>query len=534
MSVIIGDGMFSIVESDEFYTVNTGGNITFKIRRKDYGSSTRSPGDLASIIYKGNEYLDPLRGSQINAGFDWLYNDTNEVSVTADNIGNDIIKITVQAGYLTHYYICRNGDDNIYMGTTFSHQPEAQDNVRFILRSNSNLLPHGPEPSNLHGTTKTIESADIFSTDEGITRSKHYSNQRLKDWDYIGATGSNVGLWIVRGNSEGMSGGPFYRSLLNQGAADQEITYIINYGMAQTDVFRKNILNLYTIVFTDGSSPATPDLEWMSDLNLGGWIKDDKRGKVSGKVVSGLNKEKEYTVGFSNDNAMYYSDISPLTGEFSSPYMIPGEYKIDIFKNELSVFNSLISVNPGDIVDFGDINIDSDPSMADCLWRIGEWDGSPKEFVNGDKINIMHPSDVRMTAWGPTEYCIGTSLPDKDFFSYQWVDINSNIKISFNIESDELKDYRLRIGITTSSQGGRPEVNLNGLVIKSGASMQPKTRNITVGTYRGNNVMYTFDIPSKNLVIGNNNIILNVISGSGGKGWLGPSVSFDAIDLVPA
>jgi hypothetical protein len=35
------------------------------------------------------------------------------------------------------------------------------------------------------------------------------------------------------------------------------------------------------------------------------------------------------------------------------------------------------------------------PSTASALWRIGDWDATPLEFMNGAHINVMHPSDVR-------------------------------------------------------------------------------------------------------------------------------------------
>lgn len=61
---------------------------------------------------------------------------------------------------------------------------------------------------------------------DGQTRSKHCSNMRLKDWAWFGATGQNVGLWMVRDNNEGNSGDPFYRSLLDQGTeTDQEVNH---------------------------------------------------------------------------------------------------------------------------------------------------------------------------------------------------------------------------------------------------------------------------------------------------------------------
>src|SRR3954452_17582171 len=106
------------------------------------------------------------------------------------------------------------------MGTNFTSEP-ALGHVRYIVRIPSRLLPNGPPPSDLRGTVRTIEAKDIFAQADGQTRSKHYSNQRLKDWSYLGATGRDVGVWMVRDSNEGGSGGPFYRCLLNQCGGDQ-------------------------------------------------------------------------------------------------------------------------------------------------------------------------------------------------------------------------------------------------------------------------------------------------------------------------
>jgi rhamnogalacturonan endolyase len=65
------------------------------------------------------------------------------------------------------------------------------------------------------------------------------------------------------------------------------------------------------------------------------------------------------------------------------------------------------------------------------------------------------------------------------------------------------------------------------------ASTQPNSRTLTVGTYRGNNTMYTFNIPATELVVGQNVLTLTAISGSGGTGFLSPGYAYDAIDLIP-
>jgi rhamnogalacturonan endolyase len=145
------------------------------------------------------------------------------------------------------------------MATHFTSEPDTLGLCRFIVRVPSTLLPNGPPPSDIRNNTGAIESADIFGMADGTTRSKHYSNMRLKDWSYIGATGTNVGLWMVRSNHEGDSGGPFYRSLLNQCGSDQEITYIINYGEVRRAVPDEHPERPHGSVFTTGATPPALD-----------------------------------------------------------------------------------------------------------------------------------------------------------------------------------------------------------------------------------------------------------------------------------
>ncbi len=527
---------FGLTTSDNYYTVDTGAGLVFKIRRGSYAANTQAPGDIASMVYKGVEYQDATSGTQVNAGMGYLYKTVgeNDVVLDAQRVDADHIRISVTAGDMTHYYLAHRGEAKIYMGTVFAKEPD-QDNegfVRFIVRALTSKLPNGPAASNLLGTTATIEASDIFSLDSGETRSKHYSNQRLRDWFYIGATGDKVGLWVVRGNSEGMSGGPFYRSLLNQGTStQQQLTYIVNYGMAQTEAFRMNVLNTYALVFTDGPAPANIDTSWYGDMSLKGWVAPSARGTVTGAGVTGMDKTHRYTVGLSNDAAQYWTSVDVSTGRFSCAGMLPGDYTLNVYKNELVVATQPVSVKAGNSTALGSIAVD-DPSAVASVWRIGDWDGTPLELRNGDKLNRMHPSDVRMSSWTPGDFTVGTSTAT-DFPAYLWKDKNNGQRITFTLTAAQVKASTIRVGITTAYLGARPQVSINGWSSAlPGAPSEPKTRSLTVGTYRGNNVLYTYPVPASALVAGTNTLVLNLGSGSSGDGWLSPAVAIDAVDMV--
>lgn len=527
---------FGISSDTNFLTVDTGAGLVFKVRRQNSNGSTKGLGDITSMVYHGIEYQDGLKGSQVNSGFDYLYTGVSDVAVASEIVDADHIKITVNAGKLTHYYLAQRGQAKIYMGTYFTSEPDTLNLARFIVRVPIGLLPNGPAPSDLKGNTGVIEAQDIFGMPNGETRSKHYSNHRLKDWSYIGATGSNVGIWIVRDNNEGNSGGPFYRSLLNQGTlTDQEITYIINYGEAQTEAFRSGILNAYTLAFTDGNTPDAPNTSWFANMALTGYVAPAARGDVAGTAITGQDPAYRYTVGFSNSTAQYWTDAAPGDGHFRSASMIPGSYTMRVYKNELAVDTRNVTVQAGQTTTLNTIAIGSDPSSTTAIWRIGDWDGTPTEFLNGDKVTTMHPSDVRMQSWKTADYVVGTSTPAAGFPAYQWKDVNGTITVRFNLRLDQISNMTLRVGITTAYANGRPTAKINSWTAPiPSASTQPTTRTLTIGSYRGNNTTFSFAIPASSFVVGENVLSLGVASGSGSTAYLSAGIAYDAVDLVTA
>ena len=137
---------FGLTTSTDAYTVDTGAGLVFRIRRTDNGSSTQSPGDIMSLLYNGVEYQNQAKGSHINSGFDYLYSGVSAVTVSAQTVGGNAVKVTVVAGDLTHYYLARRGYPHIYMATYFTREPDTVSLCRYIVRIPSDLLPNGPEP----------------------------------------------------------------------------------------------------------------------------------------------------------------------------------------------------------------------------------------------------------------------------------------------------------------------------------------------------------------------------------------------------
>lgn len=564
---------FSLTTNGSGYLVDTGGGLVFQVLNN---------GDISSLKYNGEEYQATYwAGSHVNSGFGGLYsyvgtNGTTNysgVSVKAALVGTNFAKITVTCSLtnpltattntLTHYYIARAGFSHITMATHYTDQPGL---TRFIARLKG--FPNGPIPGQQEYTDiNPIEAGDIsaFSMTNaqvqyrGHTRSKHYSNHRMIDWRYTG-TMNNVtrmaAAWMVRSNHEGDSGGPFYRCLITSsgwnasgGQVTTGVYEIIFYGEGQTEPPRVNVLNgPYTLVFTPGTAPPPQiDTSWLtnSGFNLIGYVPDSKRGKVLG-TATGVPSGFQTVVGFSNTNAQYWCIAT--NGIFQSPFMIPGTYKQVLYKGELEVATNnavVVGTNATTVR-----NIVSRELKSPLLtWRIGEWDGSPVGFLNATKsptglypndlmCTQMHPSDIRMASWTATAcstnpYVIGKSMPSL-FPCYQWMGVNNQIIIKFMLNSSQIRNHTVRIGITTSFAGARHQVKVNNYASGYPAgSTQPDSRTLTVGTYRGNNTMETYPIPASAFIVGTNTLNISLVSGSYAVGstWLSPGIGFDCVEM---
>lgn len=568
------------------YRVDTNGGLVFDVD---------ASGNITSLLYNGVQYADPTKPSGLNIGTGYVYRSTSLPAITADVLtanGTVVpaagaaatapaqyvrigVTVTSPSGaQLVHYYLAKNGTPDIYMGTYFTEEPPL-DLVRYIVRVPIGALPvagpsgtpgaTGPQgaPQDLRLTNVRLESGDIGAMSasgdptlfnaavNGMTRSKHYSNSRVIDWQYFGgrSAGGDAGVWFYRGNSEGGSGGPFYRCLLNQiTSTHNELTYIVNYGEGQTEAMRTEVLNTYTLMFTSGAAPSAPDTSWFGLMNLRGYVGAAQRGTVAGVGLRNTKPQYRYTVALANDQAQYWANADlGNNGFYKIPNVLPGTYTMHVYKNELDVLTV-----PGVVVTAGGLNalhtltIANDPEDAPALWRIGAWDGAPSELRNGTLVTTMHPSDVRMSSWSPGPFTVGVSQPT-DFPAYLFAGVNATQLINFQLTADQAAtDLRLRIGITAAFASGRPGIRVNGVCVsptngadthcqtQTVASAQPHSRSLTVGTYRGNNTLYTIVVPHRALVAGANTLELFVVGSDAKPGYLSSAFSVDAVDLVPA
>jgi rhamnogalacturonan endolyase len=507
---------FGATVASGIITVDSGAGLVFKVRQ--------TSGDIISIKYNGGPELQgQSKFSHISSGIG---------APTTFVVADGVAKLTLTTSTLTHYLLVRQGENNIYMGTYVTAEPSVGE-LRWITRLNSAVLTNVPEPSNNKGNVGAIESSDVFGLANGETRSKYFGNQRAMDLTLRGVTGAGVGVYMVYGNRESSSGGPFYNDIQNQSGGDQEVYNYMNSGHNQTEAWRMGFHGPYALMFTGGEEPAIPDMGWMEGQNLLGWVPKAGRGSVVGTGLTGMSTAYPYTVAFANATAQYWSKADPVTGSFTSPDMKPGTYTMTVYKAEYAVLSESVTVTAGGATTVDSRSVLNDPSNVVPLWRIGDWDGTPNEFANGPRLRNMHPSDVRHSPWVMADYLVGSSDPAVDFSPYQWKDVNGNVTIKFNLRKSQIAPLTLRAGITVAQSGGRPKAQVNGWVSANpAASSQPSSRSITLGSFRGNNTMYTFNIPATELVVGENTITLSAISGSAGTQYLSPAYAYDAVDLI--
>ncbi|KUM78664.1 rhamnogalacturonan lyase B N-terminal domain-containing protein [Streptomyces griseorubiginosus] len=510
------------------YVVDTGASLVFKV--------SKTNGDLTSLVYKGTEYQGyGGKNSHIESGL-------GTSTVTVKQSGSTIL-ISVAYGTLRHYYAARSGENNVYLWTNRADTSVAS--TRFILRVKAGLFLNDQPDSYTYAPT-AIEASDVFAKSDGQTRSKHYSKLRVVDYDYIGWSTGGVGLWIVRSNHEKASGGPFYRSLLRHQSADGGGLYeILHYAQNQTEDERFGLQGPYVIALTDGGAPSsslfpgTLTTPWADSLGISGYVASGGRGRVAGVGITGRNTAYPYTVGLANAAAQYWGSARSSDGYFSIAGVLPGTYTLTVFKSELAVHTTSVTVTAGGTTTLNSIAIPSsnDPSNASAIWRINDWTGTPSGFKNADLMTYAHPSDVRAAAW-TGNVVIGSGTETSAFPCYLWKDVNSGLLVYFKLTAAQTAAaHTLRIGVTTAYANGRPQVVVNDTWTSAIPSppTQPSTRSLTNGSYRGNNHTFTYSVPASAWRTDTgqyNTLKINIVSGSGTTAYLSAGTSIDALDLL--
>ncbi|KAF7296020.1 Polysaccharide lyase family 4 protein [Mycena kentingensis (nom. inval.)] len=505
---------FGLVVSGSNFIVTTDGGLVFTV-----ASNT---GDITSMVFNGIETQSKNgKNSQISSGIG------ASCSFIQGGNQNNYIVITCTTSTLTHYYIAKRNDPAIHMGTFTSAEPTIGE-LRYIFRMATNTLPNGPTPPNIVGGT-AIEGSDVFQVGSQ-TRSKFYSSRQfIDDAVHAGISGSGVAAFmIVPGTGyEGSSGGPFFRDIDAQHGADSEIYFYMNSGHTNPEAFRQGFHGPYALWFTTGATPTTFDYTFWEQFNILGYVKQAGRGRILGRA-SGFRTQFSslLSIGWSNSAAQYWVRTD-TSGNFVSPFMKPGTYTMTLYEVELAVGRTTVTVSAGAT---GTTNIASTLSNPTVIWRLGDYDGTPRGFLNADKIETMHPSDARMSSWGPATFTVGSAVSTLPMAIFQAI---GALTIRSTLTSSQIGARTLFIATTLAFAGGRPVVSVGSFTSAVPAiPTQPDSRGVTRGTWRGNNILYTYNIPAGALVAGTNTFTISVASGSSGATFLSPNIILDSIWLV--
>ncbi|KAF5393036.1 hypothetical protein D9757_001197 [Collybiopsis confluens] len=545
---------FGVVTSGNSLIVTTDGGLVFTV--------DQTTGDITSLKFNGIEAQDQSgKHSQISSGIGasctWVQtgNESNYIKITCTTgtLIQQVLDSLLYSNIITKkfqfsYYVARRNDPAIHMATFTTAEPTVGE-LRYIARLNRATVPNGFPQSDVNGGT-AIEGSDVFLVN-GQTRSKFYSSRQFIDDAVKGVTGPNIGVFmIVPGTGfESSSGGPFFRDIDNQGSAQQELYFCelhcinqyssanqslfsladMNSGHTNTEADRQGMHGPYALWFTTGAAPSGAiDTTFWDGLAVSGWVTQSGRGRVTGTATGIASTFSTLqSIGFSNSVAEYWVRTD-TSGKFTSPFMKPGTYTMTLYKVELAVATQTVTVTAGGLLTSNIASAEANPAV---IWQIGDFDGTPRGFLNADMIERMHPSDTRMHSWGPVTFTIGQAVSSFPMAIFQAV---GPVTIRFTLASNQGGARTLQIGTTLAFAGARPQITLNGFTGPAPSPpSQPDSRGVTRGTWRGNNIMYTVSIPSGVLLTGSsvNTLTINPISGSSGDGFLSPNFVFDAIRL---
>lgn len=323
---------FGISRSGDRVIVDSGAELVFAVDARN--------GDIVSMRYRDNELqTTESKGSHIASGL-------GSASVDARIVGETIV-VSAKAGDLVQYYIARKGRNAIYMATDApSLMPVGE--LRFVARLNVSTLPNAQqEPDSNVG--KAIEGNDVFLLPDGRTSSKFYSARRMMDDQVHGVSGSGVAVFMLMGNRERSAGGPFFKDIATQKTSvTHELYHYMYSDHTQTEAFRGGLHGVYGLLFTDGSSPSSAQLDTAfvdATLGVSGYLPASGRGAVSGHV-GGVLPGQPAVIGLRNAQAQYWATADG-SGDYQVTGVRPGSYRMTLYQNELDVAQRNIEVSAG-------------------------------------------------------------------------------------------------------------------------------------------------------------------------------------------
>ncbi|KAH7337478.1 hypothetical protein B0J17DRAFT_718240 [Rhizoctonia solani] len=391
---------FGVTESGDSFIVDTAGGLVFTVEK--------TSGDVTPVLFNGIQAQDQSKRSHIAFGI--------SATCTWTQISN-YIKIPCVTNTLTHYYVAQYKNPGIHMATYTTAEPSVGE-LPFVARLNEATLPNGPIVS-------PAKPAQSFIDDQVHE-----------------VTGSGIGAYMVIPGTgyEASSGGPFFRDIDNQDGGQQKVYFYMNSGHTQTESYRMGLHGPYLLQFTTGAAPSSDiNLVFWDGLGVTGWVSLSGRGYIKGKASGASSAFASLVVvGWSNSQSQYW-DRAESNGNFYSPAMKPGTYTMTMYMSELAVVTASVTVAAGSTITN---NIQSQ--------EIGDFDGTPRGFLNSDMIETMHPSDSRMHEWLRT-FTVGQQ--DIGYFPMAIFKDVGPVTVRWALSSSQLGARTLEIGVTLACKG---------------------------------------------------------------------------------
>jgi len=328
---------------------------------------------------------------------------------------------------------------------------------------------------------------------------------------------------------EKSSGGPFQRDInVNEGADYNSLTFYMNSGHLQTEDLRQGFHGPYALTFTKSgpvTSAADIDMSFFEDLGLPNYVTRADRGYHNGSV-SGVDFNNQIVVHWSNADYQSWAVVPESTSCFTSPPLPAGTYTINLYKAELLVAQGSVEVTAGTTI------VQSIAATSDILesrttiFQIGEYDGQPFEFKNGNNFLRMHPTDTRMDPWTYDTYVVGTNVVgDMPMALFAGTTNMSSQAISFETSAAITVNTTFRVASTLTIRGARPQLYVNDYECEdTGGETSISSKGLTHGAYRGFGKVWTCTIPAGTIVKGTNTATMEAISGQSGVDFLSPQV----------
>lgn len=82
-------------------------------------------------------------------------------------------------------------------------------------------------------------------------------------------------------------------------------------------------------------------------LGISGYVPDSGRDRVAGVGIAGRDAAYAYTVGLADSAAQYWGAARASDGYFSVFRILPGAYTLTVYKGELAVYSTRVTVSAG-------------------------------------------------------------------------------------------------------------------------------------------------------------------------------------------